>query len=55
MFTPLMLTVARVDLKVDVTFLKDVVNSNMVPDGPRQFVGWEKTFQKSREPHSSSP
>lgn len=49
-----MLTVARVDLKVDVPFLKDVVNSNMVPDGPRQFVDWEKTFQKSREPHSSS-
>lgn len=54
LFTPLMLTVARADSKVDVTFLKDVVNSDMVPDGPRQFVDWEKTFQKSREPHSSS-
>lgn len=33
MFMLLMLTVARVDSKVDDTFLQDLVNPNMVPDG----------------------
>lgn len=33
MFTPLMLTVSRADSKADDTFLEDLVNPNLVPDG----------------------
>lgn len=48
MFTPLMLT--RADPKADDSFLQDLVNPNMVPDGSDNLL----TGRKCKDPQENS-